>query len=50
VSSTTGGYFVSGASPSIVNTIDRFPFASDGNATDAGEIWSGVRGGQGHQI
>jgi hypothetical protein len=42
-SSTTHGY-VSGGTPStaptIYNTIDKFPFASDGNASDVGDLAS----------
>jgi len=34
---TSGGYIPSGP-PFSLNTIDKFPFASDGNATDVGDL------------
>jgi hypothetical protein len=37
-SSTSSGYTSGGASPTLVNTIDKFPFAADGNATDVGDL------------
>jgi len=44
-SSTTFGYASGGtvppASPPGVNTIDKFPFASDNNATDVGDLTQG---------
>jgi hypothetical protein len=48
-SSTTHGYASGGLIPSpntppIVNTIDKFPFASDTNATDVGDLTQARRG------
>lgn len=48
---TTSGYTSGGSNPSPLtqyNTIDKFPFASDSNATDVGDLTlaSSVRAGQ----
>ena len=32
------GYTSGGLSPAVTNTIDKFPFAADGNATDVGDL------------
>ena len=44
-SSATSGYTAGNNAPSIpfatMNTIDKFPFASDGNATDVGDLTQG---------
>ena len=44
-SSTTSGYASGGgippATPAELNTIDKFPFASDNNATDVGDLTQG---------
>ena len=37
-SSTTHGYTTGGGTPAKVNTIDKFPFASDTNASDVGDL------------
>ena len=53
-SSSVNGYTPGGGKPSptapnlVLNTIDKFPFASDGNATDVGDLTVG-RGGTGGQ-
>ena len=38
--SSSSGYSSGGETPSITNTIDKFAFASDGNATNVGDILS----------
>ena len=38
---TTSGYTAGGDN---LNTIDKFPFASDGNATDVGDLTGGIAG------
>lgn len=52
-SSTTHGYVSGGEvnvpATSSVNTIDKFPFATDSNATDVGDLSAIRRGGAGHQ-
>jgi hypothetical protein len=35
---TVSGYASGGSIPGIVNIIDKFPFSSDGNATDVGDL------------
>ena len=35
---TVSGYTSGGVTPGQVNTIDKFSFASDGNATDVGDL------------
>jgi hypothetical protein len=41
-SSTDNGYSSGGATaPANVNTIDKFPFSSDANATDVGDLTQG---------
>lgn len=47
---TTGGTGVDPAAPGVQNVIQRFPFASDNNATDVGDLTfarSGVQGSAG---
>ena len=41
VSSTTHGYTVGGWTGAYEDEIDKFAFASDGNATDVGNLISG---------
>ena len=55
-SATTHGYSSGGYSPSPLgpatghrDTIEKFPFASDANATDVGNLPSGKEGGAGQQ-
>jgi hypothetical protein len=47
-SSDTSGYTSGGVTPSpspvVTNTIDKFPFASDANATDVGDLTAARRG------
>ena len=38
IGGTNFGYMSGGASPAAVNTIDKFPFASDTNASDVGNL------------
>jgi len=38
---TISGYTSGGNAPPIVDTIDKFPFAADANATDVGELTQG---------
>jgi len=53
VSSTTHGYtcggFNSTPSPANKNEIEKFPFASDNNATDVGDLTAARQQGTGHQ-
>ena len=48
VQGTVSGYTSGGSnpaqSPSAINVIDKFPFASDGNATDVGDLTVGRQG------
>ena len=37
-SSTVSGYSSGGIGSTTVNTIDKFPFATDANATDVGDL------------
>ena len=37
-SSTTHGYISGGRDPARSNVIDKFPFSTDGNATDVGDL------------
>lgn len=46
---TAGGYN-SASSPNRLNIINKFPFSSDANATDVGDITLGRNTGAGHQI
>lgn len=50
ISSTTDGYVVGGSNPAIpeFSSIDKFPFAADGNATNIGDLPRGVRNHAGH--
>jgi hypothetical protein len=52
-SSTVSGYTSGGSSPTIpgfaTNVIDKFPFASDGNATDVGDLSVARYGSAGSQ-
>ena len=53
-SSTTSGYTSGGLTPAagglnMVNTIDKFPFAADGNATNVGDLTTQVRFSAGGQ-
>ena len=52
-SSTASGYCAGGeaasGSPAIQNIIDKFPFASDGNATDVGDLTGVTQAGAGVQ-
>ena len=43
-SSATHGYTMGGFTPTHVNTIDKFSFASEGNATDVGDMTTTSRG------
>lgn len=52
--STASGYTSGGFGPppplgTYINTIDKFPFSSDGNATDVGDLTSGRPGPSGQQ-
>lgn len=40
----TGGFYGPDTIPSLINTIDKFPFATDSNATDVGDITVTRRG------
>jgi len=42
------GYASGGGNPTGNNTVDKYPFASDGNATDVGDLTDGRRYGAGH--
>ena len=50
-SSSTSGYASSGYAPLLappnVNTIDKFSFSADGNATDVGDLTAGKYGATG---
>ena len=46
---TAGGYN-SAQSPNRLNVIDKFPFSTDANATDVGDITLGRNTGPGHQV
>ena len=48
-SSTTSGYTSGGGLP-VVNTIDKFPFASDANATDVGDLTFARMSAAGQQV
>ena len=43
---TSGGY----SSAGLKDIIDKFPFASDGNATDVGDLTQGRYGAAGQQV
>jgi hypothetical protein len=43
----TGGFYGPDTPPSLINTIDKFPFATDSNATDVGDITVTRRGAAG---
>jgi hypothetical protein len=53
-SSLVSGYASGGGAPSVptqaVNTIDKFPFAVDANATDVGDLTQARRDGTGQQV
>lgn len=42
------GYASGGGNPTGNNTVDKYPFVSDGNATDVGDLTDGRRYGAGH--
>ena len=42
------GYASGGGNPTGNNTVDKYPFASDGSATDVGDLTDGRRYGAGH--
>ena len=42
-SSVDNGYNAGGSTPSSVDVIDKFPFASDSNATDVGDLTEATR-------
>jgi hypothetical protein len=44
---STSGYVSGGAVPTAVNTIEKFSFTSDGNATDVGDLTQARWGGSG---
>ena len=44
---TVSGYTSGGFTPPETNTIDKFPFSTDVNATDVGDLLSNSRGGAG---
>ena len=46
---TVSGY-TSGGGPGQTNVIDKFPFASDANATDVGDLTQARQGGAGQQV
>lgn len=46
IQGSVSGYTSGGSSPGVENTIDKFPFASDANATDVGNLTQS-RGGAG---
>jgi hypothetical protein len=47
---SSGGYRSSPPPPTILNTIDKFPFSSDANATDVGDLTQARLGVAGQQV
>ena len=47
--SSTHGYIAGGYVSGVVNTIDKFAFATTSNATDVGDLTAGDTSGCGHQ-
>lgn len=47
---TSGGYLFNPPTPTQFNTIDKFPFATDTNATDVGDMTAGGGAAAGHQF
>ena len=43
------GYTSGGATPGVSDTIDKFSFTSDSNATDVGDLFEARLGGSGQQ-
>jgi hypothetical protein len=48
-SSTSSGYASGGFLPPHINTIEKFPFSSDTNASDVGDLTANRRGAAGQQ-
>ena len=49
-SSSSSGYSSGGSPAGSVNTIDKFAFATDGNATDVGDLSQSREGIAGQQV
>ena len=49
-SSDVSGYSSGGRTPPFLNTIDKFPFAADANATDVGDLTQAKSNMAGQQV